>query len=379
MKRIIYFPLEPLKERYTWQLSLKETGWLESRWIENGIDYLRIEGEALRNTIKDGSVLDANGRGYWATSQIQKFLKLLDEGDVTTDDVLFFDDFWHPGISALPYSFHLTGIKPKMYAFLYAQSVDQFDFTYPMRHWMRHFEIGIGKILDGIFVTSTALRDLLIYAGIGTKDTIHITGLLYNSNEVKTHFPLKLPEKSKQVVYVSRWDVEKRPDVFLSIVDWVLLKRKDIKFVISTSFEKIRSNDPLLLDLLNTYLERYPDNLTLRENQTKEEYYQNLLESKVQINTADQDWVSWTLLEATTCGCTPLYPNYLSFPEALDFIDVFLYQKNNPVDAGEKIIRMIDSPSTINFNWVYEKYDLAWKRMTYVMNDKPIPVTLKLY
>lgn len=373
--RIIYFPLEPLKERYTWQLSAPFTGWLESRWLENNIPFIRIEGKALRDHIKDGQVLDANGRGYWATSQIQLFLQYLDSGQITSEDVLFFDDFWHPGISALPYSFHVCNIHPKMYAFLYAQTVDPFDFTYPMRDWMRHFEIGTGKILDGIFVTSTALCDALLYAGIGTKDTVHITGLLYNSDEVKKHWPTALPRKKKQVIYVSRWDEEKRPDIFFQIVDKVLKQRKDIKFLISTSFEKIRSNRPGLVGLLKSKLLEYPYNLVLKENQTKDQYYLNLLESRIQINTADQDWVSWTLLEATTCGCRPLYPNYLSFPEALNESYHLMYNKNDVNDAAVKILTCIDEEPTVDdFISIYRKYDEAWKRMLCIMNGEDYPL-----
>ncbi len=48
---------------------------------------------------------------------------------------------------------------------------------------------------------------------------------------------------------------------------------------------------------------------------TKQNYYQILDESKVQFNCADQDWVSFTLLEAVTFGCHPVYPDFRSFPE----------------------------------------------------------------
>lgn len=368
---IIYFPLELLKERYTLQLSAKNTGWLERRWIENDIPYLRIEGDALRETIKVGQVLDASGRGYWATSQISKFLKVFDGGGIEENDVLFFDDFWHPGISALPYSFTQSKIMPKMYAFLYAQTVDPYDFTYKMRYWMRHFEIGIGKILDGIFVTSTALKDLLVYAGIAPPENIHVIGLLYNSEEVKTHWPGKLPAKKLQVIYTSRWDKEKRPDLFLRIVEKVCEQRTDIKFVISTSFRELKSNDQDLILLLEEFLKKYPGNLELRKNQTKEQYYENLLESKIQVNTADQDWVSWTLLEATTCGCRPLYPYFLSFPEALEFRHSYMYQKSDIEDAADKILYSIDSHVQVgDFDWVYKKYDQAWLRMYMIMKGE---------
>lgn len=366
--RIIYLPLEPLPERYTVQLSAAKTGWLERNWIKHQVPYLRIEGIPLTSVIETGSVLDAHGRGYWALSQIQKVLSLLREKKITTDDVIYFDDFWHPGISALPYCFAQTGVKPRMYAMLHAQSVDCFDFTYSMRHWMRHFEIGIGKILDGIFVTSTGLRDLLLYAGIGAPTTVHLVGLPYNSEEVRSYWPTILPQRKKQVIYVSRWDSEKRPDVFLAIVKEVSRSRPDIKFVISTSFKKIKSNRSSLILELKEGLKTYP-NLELRENQTKEQYYQNLLESAVQINTADQDWVSWTLLEATTCGCLPLYPYFLSFPEALSYQNEYLYQKNDVQDAARKIKSLVDGNHQ-NINWIYERFDSSWHRMLSVMRNE---------
>lgn len=371
MRKLFYMPLEPLPERYTVQLSAAGKGWLERRWVQEGLTYERIEGQKLTDHIKHGTVLDGNGRGHWALTQVAALLAKIDAGEVTSEDVIYFDDFWHPGIEALPYSFELTGIRPKMFAMLHAQSVDPFDFTYPMRHWMRNFEIGIGKVLDGIFVTSTCLRDMLIHANIGTPETIHLCGLPYNSPEVETHWPSFLPDKKLQVVYSSRWDREKRPDIFLSIVDEVVQHRPDIKFVITTSSPRIKSNEPKYIELLDRYLAKYPNNLELREGQSKEQYYHNLLESRIQLNTADQDFVSWTLLEATTCGCRPLYPYFLSFPEVLQNRHEYMYQKNDVADAAANIIRNIDTVPSINdFNWVYQPFDASWKRMLNVMQGK---------
>jgi len=372
MRKLFYVPLEPYRERYTWQLSAPVTGWLERRWREAGVDYVRVEGRSLTEHIEQGSVLDACGRGYWAASQVMELLRLLRAGELTGEDVVYFDDFWHPGISALPYAFHLLGVRPKMYALLHAQSVDPFDFTYPMRHWMRHFEIGIGKVLDGIFVTSTCLKDLCVYAGIGTEDTVHVTGLPYCSEEVKSRFPAVLPKKKKQVIYTSRWDREKRPDVFLRIVEEVVKVRKDIKFLITTSAPRLRSNEPRLLRLLSEALERFGGQLELKEGLSKEEYYYCLLESKIQVNTSDQDFVSWTLLEATTCGCRPLYPYFLSFPEALCRRDDVLYVKNDVKDAARRILKYIDEDPPQDWSWVYSRFDKSWQRMLQVMEGGKI-------
>ena len=370
-KRIIYVPLEPYKERYTVQLSA-EDGWLVSNWRQAGYQVLIVKGKAISqdNDIKAGQVLDAHGRGYWACSQVMELIKLHQMGELNpVTDVIYFDDFWHPGISALPYMFDQTGKHIPAFAMLHAQSVDIHDFTYPMRHWMRHFEKGIAAFLSGIFVTSACLYDLCLYAGVGTKENLFYGGLPYNSEKVKSKFfPEVLPEKKKQVIYSSRWDREKCPEFFLAVVREVYKHRKDIKFVITTSAAEIRSNDPHRVELLYHFLKNDPaaEVLDVRVGQTKEQYYHNLLESKIQFNCADQDFVSWTLLEGTTCGCRPVYPNFLSFPEALQYQYHLMYNKGEVESAVQKILAHIDEVPK-DWNWVYEPFDASWERMTAVM------------
>lgn len=373
MRRLWYMPLESYKERYTCQLSAPKTGWLERNWLKEGINYVRVEGDSNLGSsiIADGTVLDATNRGMWSCSQIQNLLNHLKAGHITSDDVIYFDDFWTPGISALPYAFHLTGIFPRMYAMLHAQSIDKFDFTYPMRYWMRDFEKGIGKILSGIFVTSTCLKDLCIYNDIGQDDTVYLTGLPYNSEEVQEHFPLKIPEKKQnQVIYSSRWDKEKDPNFFMDVIEASMEHQLGINFVVTTSSQDLRSNETRLLDRFYQLLVDYPNQIELRENQSKEEYYYNLLESKVQMNTADQDFVSWTLLEATTCGCRPLYPNFLSFPEALQNQYKFMYEKNDVRSAIIALKKAITEPID-DYRHIYEPFDLSWKRMLSIMQNQP--------
>lgn len=372
MRRLWYMPLESYKERYTCQLSAPQTGWLERNWLKEGINYVRVEGDNnySSSTITDGSVLDATNRGMWSCSQIQKLLHHIKEGHVTSEDVIYFDDFWTPGIEALTYAFDLIGIHPQMYAMLHAQSVDKFDFTYPMRKWIRHFEIGIGKILSGIFVTSTCLQDLCIYHNVGGSHNIFLCGLPYNSQEVLEHFPIKLPiKRQNQVIYSSRWDKEKDPGFFMDIMETMLTDtNQDINFVISTSAKELKSNEPELIKRLKKLINKYPENIELREGCSKEEYYFNLLQSKVQINTANQDFVSWTLLEATTCGCRPLYPNYLSFPEALQNDYSLMYEKRNLNSAIHKLKIALEEPLK-DYSHIYKPFDNSWKRMLSIMQN----------
>jgi glycosyltransferase involved in cell wall biosynthesis len=369
MGKLFYIPLESYVERYTGQMSCVN-GWVETFLKMNKVDFVRVEGIHGSPIIKKGVVLDATGRGIRSCSQIMKLLEMTELEEITSDDSIYFDDFWHPGISALPYAFDQVGIHPKMYAFLWAQSVDQFDFTYPMRSWMRHFEIGEGKFLAGIFVASTILKDMCLYAGIGTNDTVHVVGLPYSSVEVKKQIQeLQVERDHNQVIFTSRWDKEKRPEFFLSAADLLLSRDVPIKFVVTTSSPTLRSNDPKLLSLLRSMINKYPQNIILKEGLTKKEYYAELLRSKVQFNCADQDFVSFTLLEAATCGCAPVYPYYLSFPESLNFNTHQLYAKNDLVDAVNHITSNLYDPIR-DWSWVYERHDRSFSRLLNIIKGE---------
>ncbi len=374
---LFYIPLEAYKERYTEQWSAAKTGWLERNWLKIGLEYTRIDGaERIANRpkqIQTGCVLDAVKRSMFCFAQIEQLLALAEEGKLTSEDTIYFDDFWHPGIEALPYAFHLMGLKPQMYAFLHAQSVDEFDFTFPMRHWMRHFEQGIASVLDGIFVCGPCLRDLVVFGGIAPQYKVHITGHPFNSEEVRERMTFSPEPRLDQVVYSSRWDLEKNPWFFLEVARKVIYQRRHARFIVCTGSEKIRSNDPGLVRMIHQACEQYPDNIILKENLTKEQYYAELCRSKIQMNTADQDFVAITLLESSVAGCYPIYPYFRSFPETFKHRPGFMYNRLDVQDAVRMVIKVLDSndlwteAAIQSRQWIHNRFDTSWLRMLNVM------------
>ena len=384
---LYYCPLESYKERYTMQWSAPKTGWLERNWLKNDIPYVRIDSS--ENTIsgieiKTGLVLDTLKRNRHCCEQVNQLMSLASVGVINSNDIIYFDDFWHFNIQALFYHFHMLGIAPKMYAFCHAQSVDEYDFTYPMRHWMRDFEKGIGKILDGIFVNSTLLKQLLVRAGIGSEKTVHVIGHIFCEEEVRERFPRGLPfkeniTKENTVIFSSRWDDEKNPLLFLDIVHYIMKSRTDIKFIVCTSAKNLRSNNIVNLTRLEWAMKQYPDNLFLKEGLSKEEYYLELLKAKVQINTAKQDWISIALLEASVAGCYPVYPNFRSFPQAFKEQTDYMYemnQHNNYMAAAYKIYRVMKNPQFFTEQgikdraWIHERHNTSWARMINIMAEE---------
>jgi len=374
MPRIFYCPLEAYKERYTMQLSAPVTGWFERNWIEHGVDYTRVEGDRPHEPVNivEGVALDAVGRSTMCFAQVSRLLDLLPT--MAPDDVIYFDDFWHPGIEAIAYASHVMGRPiPKMYANLWAQSVDEHDFTYPMRHWMRHFEKGFGELLAGIFVACPSLKTLVVDGGIAPAQKVHAVGHPFSSDEVKSRMPPITEDRSDTVVFSSRWDKEKDPIFFLAVVDAVLQRRPGTRFVICSSHESLRSNDLMLLDELRAAIKKHKGGLVLREGLSKEEYYAELAHAKIQMNTALQDWISFTMLEASCAGTFPIYPFYRSFPEVLQHNTAYLFKRLHVESAAAKVCGVLDrddlwTQAAIDSRaWIHERFDDSWLRMAIIM------------
>lgn len=373
---LFYCPLEPLAERYTGQLAAAKVGWLERKWTTAGVAYTRVLGNRKSvGHINIGQVLDAVERSSFCFYQVNKLLSWAKQGRIHSNDVIYFDDFWHPGIESLAYAFHFLGISPKMYATLYAQSVDEYDFTYPMRRWMRHYEKGNGEILTGIFVACPLLKSLVVEGGIAPQEKVHVTGLIFDSEEVRSRVEWGEGEYTKRnkVVFSSRWDWEKNPKLFLEIVDLVLRKRPETEFVVCTSADTLRSNQPDLLADLDRAILKHRGGLVKKEGLWKEEYYKELAEAKIQVNTALQDFVSFTLLEASVFGCYPVYPMFRSFPETFLNHREFMYPHQDAEAAADRIFSLLarDDLWTKELveerSWIHRRFDSTWARQLSIM------------
>ena len=314
MKKVFYFGLEPLKARYTYQLS-KE--WMPATFApySDKLKFVDVEGEFDPDQqIKVGAVLDAVGRGKFAMSQCSTFLDMLNNDQVNNGDVIFLQDYWHPGIESILYAVDLYGIEIEIYAMLHAQSVDEYDFTYPMREWMRGFELGLDKRTTGIFVGSTIHKDQLRQAGF--EAPIHVVSLPLHLELTRAKLPgYNINQRKKNVVvYSSRLDKEKNPFFMMAVAEKYLEEFPGVEWHVTTSGKEFKSMLPGVLDALNELSERNP-RFKLLNNLTKEEYYRELAEAKIQFNCSLQDYVSWTVLESTAFGCDIVFPNFRSFPE----------------------------------------------------------------
>ena len=315
-RKLFYFGLEPLKARYTYQLS-KE--WMPATFepYADKLQFIDVEGDFDPDQqIKIGAVLDAVGRGKFAMSQCANFLDMLNRDEVKDGDIIFLQDYWHPGIESILYAIDLYGIDLKIYSMLHAQSVDEYDFTYPMRNWMRGFELGLDKRMTGIFIGSTVHKEQLREAGFTAP--IHVVSLPIHKQATLSKLPgYNSLDKKDVVVYSSRLDKEKNPFFMMEVAKEFLKQKPDFEWHVTTSGKEFRSMLPGAINALNKLAEEEP-RFKLLNGLTKEEYYTELATCKIQFNSALQDYVSWTVIEATAFGADIVYPNFRSFPEFVD-------------------------------------------------------------
>lgn len=362
-RRLFYFGLEPLKARYTYQLC-KE--WMPATFepYKDRLEFIEVEGEFDPDQeIKVGAVLDAIGRGKYSLSQCNKFLQMIYDGTVRDGDIIYLQDYWTPGLDAIWYALDLYKINVKVYAMLHAQSVDEYDFTYPMSNWMRHYELGLDKRMTAIFVGSTIHKEQLRAAGFISP--IHVVSLPIHKRATISKLPKGIYDKKNVVVYSSRFDKEKNPFFMFKVAEEFLNNNPGWEWHVTTSGKEFRSMLPGVIDAMNSLAERQP-RFKLLKGLTKEEYYTELATCRIQFNTSLQDYVSWTVIEATAFGADIVYPNFRSFPEFVD--ETRMYKAFDWRDALVVLHRAILSPR--NHYDIVEKSDLGRRMEGYIIaND----------
>jgi len=321
--KLNHLPLEAYRARYTEFLHQWENRAFGQTFNVNPITP-DTQWKSLQ--INTGEVLDAVSRPVWAMAQVSELLK-----QAPTLGHCWFSDFFHPGLEALPYS----RSHYRAYSFLWAQTFDTYDFTNQFRGWMRPWEVMAFEIYEQIFVACDLLKEMIdVSIGAGVK--VHAVGLPFNSKQVFGRLGVVPENRSIDCVYTSRFDTEKNPMLFLELVN----RCAGVTFAICTGHPTLKGTDHTAIRRARELQQQ--GKLTIHENLDKEAYYHILATSRVQFNCAKQDWVSFTLLEALTFGCMPLYPNFRAFPDTLLYERSYLYTPEDVNDAADRLMTLLN-------------------------------------
>ena len=347
MRKLWYMGLEPYKARYTLQLQ----EWNRAVFERRGINYEIVEGETLSNdqAIVTGQVLDAHGRTYFGMSQLMNLVKKMKQGEVTNEDVIYFEDMFQPGIESLPYIMDQIdpAHRPRIAVRCLAQTIDPDDFVHVwgMQKWMGLYEKMVDSFADIILASNEEMAMHMKVAG-WEGDIYNISGLAFGKEEVRGRVAGDLKpfeERAMRVGFAARWDQEKQPDFYMDLIEaWNdNFHLPKVEFCIFSG-AKLKSNN-------DSYMARTRDLqarglLTVYEDLEKNDYYNLLNDTRVLFNCALQDWVSNTVSEADTLGSNVLYPAYRSFPETFANDHDRLYVPWSLEDAMHKLNGLLHKP-----------------------------------
>jgi hypothetical protein len=321
MRKLYYMGLEPYEARYTLQLQ----DWNTEAFEKRKLDYVVVPGDLLTTdqSIVTGQVLDAHGRSYFGMSQMMSLVKLMKEGEVTSEDCIFFEDMFQPGIESLPYIMDQVSEehRPKVFVRCLAQAIDPDDFVHVwgMDKWMSLYEKMVNEFVTGVLATNEEMVAHMKIAG-WTAPIYNISGLAFGKDEVRRRL-LELEEfkpfeeRKMRVAFTARWDQEKQPDFYMDLIEaWYKRYGKDhgIEFCLLSGGELRSNNDSYMKRTKKLQKQK---KLVIHENLSKNDYYRILNDTRVVFNCALQDWVSNTVSEGDALGCNVLFPAYRSFPE----------------------------------------------------------------
>ena len=351
MRKLFYCGLESYKARYTLQLQ----DWNERVFKRRGIDYVIVEGETLDTdrAIVTGQVLDAHGRTYYSMTQMANLVKMMKQGEITNEDVIYFEDMFTSGIESLPYIMDQIdpAHRPRIAVRCLAQSIDPDDFVHVwgMQKWMGLYEKMVDQFAD---ITLASNEEMAMHMKVaGWESPIYnISGLAFGKEEVRGRVPGPLKpfeQRAMRVGFAARWDQEKQPDFYMDLIEAWHEKHfnnfpmNKVEFALFSG-AKLKSNNDSYMARTRDLQER--GLLTVYEDLEKNDYYALLNDTRVLFNCALQDWVSNTVSEADTLGSNVLYPAYRSFPETFANDPERLYIPWSLEDAITKLETLIHTP-----------------------------------
>ena len=347
MRKLYYMGLESYEARYTLQL----TEWNRRVFDRRGLDVVYVTGSTIDDTksISVGQVLDAHGRSYFSMSQMMNLVQMMRNGEVTSEDVIYFEDMFQPGIESLPYIMDQIPVeqRPKVFVRCLAQAIDPDDFVHVwgMAKWMGLYEQMVNCFVTGVLATNEEMVAHMRIAG-WTAPIYNISGLAFGKEEVLERIGgvkniRPFDQRQRRVGFAARFDQEKQPGFFMDLAERFQETNSDVKFAIFSG-GPLRSNNPDYVRRARALAAE--GRLEIHENLTKNEYYALVNDSRVLFNCALQDWVSNTVSEADTLGCNVLYPAYRSFPETFANDLDRLYIPWSQDDAVAKLHNLLSRP-----------------------------------
>ncbi|HUT22155.1 MAG TPA: glycosyltransferase [Candidatus Bipolaricaulota bacterium] len=252
----------------------------------------------LDNCIKGGILDDSD----YITGQFKLIEKLIALGKV---DRILFLDFFNPGIDLLKYYYTQQGIICRLGALLHGGSFLPNDlYSWP---WLKKTEFAWASIYDRIYVPSRFLAEECPQ-DFCKKIKVSPWGMDAFRKCLLSH------KIKYDVIFPHRLDDDKGIEQFCCIVS----KLPAVGFVVTFP-------QPMNIMRKNKYfkmLQRYKNIIFIAE-QSSTEHIQTLAQSRIVLSCSKQENFGYAVMKAVACGCIPVLPNNLCYPDF--FPERFLY------------------------------------------------------
>ena len=164
------------------------------------------------------------------------------------------------------------------------------------------------------------------------------------------------PDESVTLVWNHRWEYDKGPDRLYLVLKELL--RRGIDFRIHLLGQRFR-RWPEAFD--NMHKEFKTQILSWGYIENRHDYLQTLQQSEIVFSTALHDFQGLAMQEAIACGCTPVAPNRLAYPEYIPtscLSDSYPEEPEREAAAmAEKIIELQAKPQLLDLT------QRSWKNM----------------
>lgn len=288
------FPLEPLDNRYTKQ-------WFDEipRLLQQELDNLASSNTCFqaigKQTSKDttaGAFLDFSDTNYWKSTQLADFVKSYQVGHVANDAKILFTDFWNPALIQVAYMRDLLGTDWQIHGIAHAGAYDPTDILgIKMRpEWPHDFERSLFYASDVTYFASNFHRQMFL-TNLCIPTAYHDRAVLSGQphQAIIDHMEsISIPtDKTTDVIWPHRYNEDKQPEIA----------------------EDLANEFNLLI--------------TQKHNFTKDEFYNELANSKIIFSCALHENLGISIMEAVLTGTIPLLPDRCSYSEM--YLDEFKY------------------------------------------------------
>ncbi len=167
-------------------------------------------------------------------------------------------------------------------------------------------------------------------------------------------------KKRIEVVWNHRWEHDKGPEILLEVMRQCVNK-DHIKFHIIG--QQFRSTPTAMQKIIENHRSQC---LTLGYIETRAQYIKTLQQADVVLSTAHHDFQGISMLEAAACGCLPVAPNRLVYPELYPLTNLYPSTPLKPQTEAHAILQILTDLNQLNHrlsscNWhqckpLYEQF-----------------------